>query len=106
MKTPELFPAESVAMDSPRIAWMKKHGILTWHDSGKRDGFQVCPAGWFAGFRQWWPEKTGIEFFAIETAHNGGSRIGEGDTEADALADLLTCGEARANGIKLWNEEP
>ncbi len=38
----ELFPPETVAADSPRIAWMKRHGVLTWFDNGKRDGCQVC----------------------------------------------------------------
>jgi hypothetical protein len=105
MNPAELFPAEVVAMDSPRLAWLKRHDVLTWHDDGKRDGFQVCPPQWFAGFTHWWPEKTGIDFFALETAHNGDSRIGEGDSEQEALCQLLTCGEARAKGIKLWNEE-
>lgn len=102
---PEFFPPEAVAMDSPRLAWMKKHGIITWFDNGRRDGVQECPPEWFAGFAHWWPGKTGIDYFANETAHNGDSRIGQGDTEIEALAQLLTCCEARDAGIKLWNEE-
>ncbi len=103
--TDELFPAESVRMDSPKLAWLKRHGVLTWYDSGKRDGFHVCPAEWFAGFQHWWPGLDGIIFFSEETGHNGDSRCGQGDTEDEAICSLLTCGEARAKGIKLWNEE-
>ncbi len=101
----ELFPESAVLQDSPRLAWMKRHGIITWYDDGKRDGVQACPAEWFAGFAHWWPGKTGIAFFGIETAHNGDTRIGQGDSEDECLANLLTCGEARRRGLKLWNEE-
>ena len=101
----ELFPVETVQMDSPKLAWLKKHGVLSWYDTGKRDGFQACPPQWFAGFEHWWPGKTGIEFFAEETAHNGDSRIGEGGSEEEAICHLLTCGEARSKGMRLWNEE-
>lgn len=93
-----LFPVpESL---SPRLAWIKKHGIITYrHSTGH------APATWFAGFQEWWPNKSGFDFFFEETANNGDSRVGEGDTEDDALANLLTCGDARAAGIRLWNEE-
>lgn len=96
----ELFSAESVAMDSPRLAWMKRHGIITFYHAPGH-----CPPTWFAGFQCWRPGLTGIDFFATETAHNGDSRIGEGDTEDEALASLMTCGHARENKIRLWNEE-
>ena len=98
-----LFPV--VETLSPRLLWMKKHAVLSWFDTGKRDGFQVCPPQWFAGFQHWWPEKTGIDFFANETGANGDSRIGEGDSEHEALANLMTCWDARKVNMKLWNEE-
>ena len=101
MKTLELFPIESVRMDSPKLAWMKRHGIITLHH---RPGH--CPATWLAGFQTWWPDLHGVHFFAEETAHNGDSRIGEGDTEDEALVSLLTCGEARRRGILHWHQEP
>lgn len=101
----ELFAPEEVAMDSPKLAWMKRHGILTWYDSGMREGFRACPAEWFAGFQAWWPDKSGIDFFAHETAHNGDSRIGEGDSEEEALANLMTCWDARKIEMKLWHAE-
>lgn len=91
--------------DSPKLAWMKRHGVITWYDNGKRDGVQRCEPEWFAAFQHWWPGKSGIDFFAIETAHNGDSRIGQGDSEEEALCHFLTCGEARAKWLKRWNEE-
>ena len=93
MKTEEMFPADSVAMDSPRLAWMKKHGIITYRSP-------VEPVCWFAGFQDWWPKLQGVHFFAEETANNGDMRVGEGVTEDGALVEL-----AKYEGIKLWNEE-
>lgn len=88
-------------MDSPRRAWMQRHGIITcYHAPG-----HGIPPTWFAGFQRWHPELSGVDFFAHETAHNGDSRIGEGDTADEALADLMTCSHARQNNIRLWNEE-
>lgn len=81
---------------SPRLAWMRKHGIITLHHAPGRG----VPPTWFAGFAEWWPDKHGENFFAWETAHNGDSRIGEGDTEDEALAQL-----AYHWDMKLWNEE-
>jgi hypothetical protein len=95
----ELFPSEAGRQDSPRLAWVKANGILTWHDNGKRDGVEVCPPQWFCGVRSWWPTETGMSFFGYETGENGDSRIGEGTTEDEALADL-----AKKHGLKLWNE--
>lgn len=103
--TDELFPATTITSLSPRLLWLQKHGILTWYDSGLRHGVQAVPPEWFAGFQHWWPGATGIDFFALETAENGGSRIGEGDSELEALCGLLTCGEAKDKGLKLWTEE-
>lgn len=100
MNDEELFPAESVAMDSPKLAWMKRHGVITFYYSSPN-----CEPTWFAGFHSWWPYLKGLNFFAEETGHNGDSRVGEGVTEDDAIASLLTCGEAREKGINLWNEE-
>jgi hypothetical protein len=91
----ELFPAEAMQSDSPRLRWMNKHGIITlYHAPGH------CPPTWFAGRLVWWPELSGVDFFATETAHNGDSRVGEGPTEDDALESL-----ALAAGIPLWNED-
>lgn len=91
----ELFPIEAVTQDSPRLAWMKRHGVITLHHAPGH-----CPATWFAGFQSWWPTLTSDDFFATETGANGDSRIGEGDTEDEALAAL-----ASNAGLRLWNEE-
>ena len=91
----ELFAPDSVAMDSPRLAWIKRHGVVT-HCSmpGTPD------ACWFAGFRDWWGDCSDGQFFIWETGHNGDSRMGEGETEDDAIAHLC-----RRHEIRLWNEE-
>lgn len=93
----ELFPIESVAMDSPRLAWMKRVGIVTLHS---------CPGDewhtWMAGLQSWHPDKASdpFDFFFAETSQHGDSRIGEGDTEDEAIAHLC-----RRRSIRLWNEE-
>ena len=92
-----LFPEAEIAMDSPRLAWMKRHGIVT---------FRLPADLWMAGFQAWRPDVLDpAQFFCDETGANGDSRIGMADTEDEALADLLTCGYARERGIRLWNEE-
>ena len=99
----ELFTEEQVSMDSPKLAWLKKHGIITlYHTHTHGD----CPPMWFAGFQVWWPELSGVDFFAEETAHNGDSRIGSGESEDEALASLMTSGDATRRNLRLWNEEP
>lgn len=93
----ELFPAETVQMDSPRLAWKKKHGVITY----RHPGFgKSCPPSWFAGFQEWWPDLTAVDFFAKETAYNGDSRCVEAESEDAALATL-----SRYYEIPLWNEE-
>lgn len=93
MPSEELFPVAEVAMDSPRLAWSKRHGIISWYDDGRRAGEEFCEPQWFAGFQKWWPLEHGINYFALETAHMGDSRIGQGESEEEALIDLLSCGE-------------
>ncbi len=93
----ELFAPAEVAMLSPRLAWMQRHGIITLHLAGD------C---WLAGFQWWRPDRTDpADFFCRECGENGSSRVGEGLTEDEALAELMTCGDARSRGIRLWNEE-
>ena len=65
----------------------------------------TCPPTWFAGFQVWWPDLRGVDFFAEETAHNGDSRIGEGDSEDESLASLMTCWDARSRNLQLWHAE-
>ena len=90
-----LFPVpESL---SPRLARIKKHGVVV---------FSLEDDSCLAGFQAWHPTVTdAAQFFCDETGVNGDSRIGEGDTEHEAIADLLNCWYARERNIKLWNEE-
>jgi len=94
----ELFPPESVAMDSPRIAWMKRHRIVTWFNEGTPD--MIVPPQWFAGYDYWWPGRNGEDFFAMEMVNNGCSRIGQGDTEHEALIDF-----AARWDLPVWNQQ-
>lgn len=94
-----LFPVPEAL--SPRLAWMKKHGIITFHH---RPGHN-CPPTWFAGFQAWHPTLKGVAFCATETAEHDDSRIGEGETEEDALISLMGCWDARKVNMHLWNEE-
>ena len=92
-----LFDMNAVKQDSPRIAWIKKHGVITYHSLPKDPDY----SSWFAGFQKWWPhEKKPHAFFCEETGKYGGSRMGEGKTEEEAIIDL-----AQGWGIPLWNEE-
>lgn len=92
----ELFPVETVAMDSPRLAWMKRHRVLTFHSmAGYPDalwlaGIDDSPGGY----------TNAADFFCCECGTYGSSRCGEGDTEDEAIADL-----AQKHGLHLWNEE-
>lgn len=94
----ELFTADAVAAPSPRLAWMQRHGILT-HSPDP----DACPPVWFAGFRHWWPELTGAVFFAAESATYGALRVGQAPSEEEALADLMTCPEARHRKLQHWS---
>lgn len=90
----ELFPTEAVTMDSPRLAWMKRHRVLTYHST-------IKPAVWYAGLDEANHEfDNPCDFFAKEEAENGDRRIGFGDTEDEAIA--VMCEKMH---IKLWNEE-
>lgn len=86
----ELFPLDAVFMESPRLRWMKLHGIITCRVPNDTT--------WLAGFQGWWPDRSGLDFFAYETARNGDSRVAEGFSEDDALMEL-----ARGYRLPLWN---
>lgn len=96
MSTPteDLFPEEEMQMDSPRLAWMKKHGIVTYCSFPGTDDEE-----WFAGFQCWWPGQDNVSLFCFETGQNGDSRCGIGASEDEAMMDL-----AINNDIPLWNE--
>lgn len=78
----ELFNPKDVTMDSPKLAWMKKHGIVTDEDKHHTE------------------DSEDDRWYAI-TRHPDGKRIvGTGATEHDALADWSI-----KRGVRLWNEE-
>ena len=81
---------------SPRLAWMKKHEIISYYHA---PGHGIEPT-WFAAYQDLRPGLSGSDFFAVETAENGDSRIAEGETEDEALANAATI-----YGLRLWNEE-
>lgn len=83
MSTPDLFPPDAGRMDSPRLAWLKKHGLITQLHDRMDDDYAdlepwVCHQVIDRDFRVW----------------------GLGNTEDEACADY-----AQRNGIPLWNEE-
>jgi hypothetical protein len=88
---PELFAVEEIL--SPRLKWMKDHGILThWAD------VEECP--WLA--IQKMPGHTGTigeimaEYCVLYDDHG---YCGYGATETEAITNL-----ARSRRIPLWNE--
>jgi hypothetical protein len=83
----ELFPPDSVAMISPRLAWIKKHGVRTHHSRAFEDA-EWLP--WCAAF--------GEPFEVIN--EQGDGALGFGQTEDEAIIDL-----AVKFDVKLWNEE-
>lgn len=88
----ELFPAEAVAMDSPRLAWMKRHDVRIHHSP------TLCPD---SPFCVWLPSNDAYPDLGAKGVPNNPSECGYGITEGDALEEL-----AKLNGLKLWNEEP
>ena len=81
---PELFPAESVAVPSPRLRWFAKHGVQT-HFCKEVDPDETEPWSAWSGDLQ-----TAIDKDTIVL----------GLTEDDVL-----CAWAKANNVRMWNEE-
>lgn len=81
----ELFPIESVAMDSPRLAWLKANNVETQYvpngDEWDDKPFWVCRVKREDKRLFWWYE------------------IAQGETEEEACALY-----AKNNNIKTWNE--
>ena len=80
----ELFTDAAVAMDSPRLRWMKKHGVQTRPDG---DGYIAWIGDLDEAIERRWadPDAGGYE---------------KASTEDDAI--LLI---ANGYGLRLWNEE-
>ena len=96
----ELFPAESVACDSPRLAWMKKmmaRGIDV-NDHPEHEGDSELGGRYAVWFRDntapdW------ADFFKTPMPLDYGL-CGYGDTMDEAIIEL-----AAIHRIPLWNEE-
>lgn len=84
---PELFAVETVAMDSPRLAWLKRHKVFTHRRIDHPDESPWCA----------WCE---IEDQGECLRANGPRAFVYGETEDDALGEL-----AIGRGWGLWNEE-
>lgn len=82
----ELFPLDAVFMESPRLRWLKKHGVTIEH----------CP-----GFDGEESPETGETCYPYYVWLNAEPEKKYGHYSADdALVEL-----AKAKGLKLWNEE-
>jgi hypothetical protein len=86
----ELFPLTAVSLKSPRLQWMERHGIVTWHSPCVDDG----EGPWNAA--QGTIDQVSKEGFRMLMD----GRCATGETEDEALTRLC-----RNLGIKLWNEE-
>lgn len=90
----ELFPVESVLQDSPKLAWMKANHVLT-HNAPHME------QSWCAIVAR--PEHRGMDIGEIMAKacqlYDLTDRIGYGETEDEAIADL-----AIKHGMRLWNE--
>lgn len=76
----ELFPAESVSVDSPRLKWMKKYGVQVYDFKSPGESPET-------GSHKRWAAGTGILNYC------------EGDTELEAISEW-----AKSHGIALWDE--
>lgn len=92
----DLFDMEAVKMDSPRLAWIKKHKAVT-HFAKHCD-----EAPWTATFRQDEQENLSPAEIIMKILENSDScAVGFGATENEALQN------AAINwSIPLWNETP
>lgn len=88
-----LFPAESVAMDSPRLAWLKANGFETQRLA---DGGTECPES--GDIIPRWVCRVSKD--DDDMSNYSPIQIAGGDTEDEACSAL-----AAARKIKLWNEE-
>jgi hypothetical protein len=82
---------------SPRLKWLKENSCIVFlsmpNDPHARQ--------WMAGFDHGEHDYIGArEFFAIECSEHGAERIGEGDTEDEAICALCVKWQ-----VKLWNQD-
>lgn len=90
--TTELFSISEVTMDSPRLAWMKRHDLQCWHTP--LNGRCECPE---TGEEiKEWTCCTLAELDRMDTR-----AVGTGDTAEEACIEW-----ARTHHEPLWNQEP
>lgn len=80
MKSEELFPTADFAMDSPRLAWVKRHQIITYRLPSTGEwlaGFVAGPN--YAKIAASADEKA--QWFCDQTSEYGDDSIGISDTE-------------------------
>lgn len=87
----ELFPAASVAMDSPKLAWLKSRGLITWRTPGLVGDEESPETG--EPIKAW----TCMSESALEDGDLHDTATG--DTEHEACANY-----AIKHAIPLWNE--
>ncbi len=79
----ELFAPTEGAADSPRLAWLKRHGLVYYFSDFTGESPETGN-----DIRPWTPQE--VLF----------GKAGVGDTEDEACADY-----AQKHALKLWNEE-
>lgn len=83
MKTP-LFPDLPEVL-SPRLAWMRRHKVITFHSMPWSDDDSL----WFATFDSGeWKYENPADYFAQECGKWGDHRCGMGETEDEAILEL------------------
>jgi len=70
---------------SPRLAWIRKHKVITYHSLPDEKDAAI----WFATFDSGdWKYKNPGDYFAQEWGSYGETRSGMGATEDEAILDL------------------
>ena len=61
-----LFSPDAGAQLSPRLAWIRKHGLITVHHNPPHCAGE---ANWFCGDADWWPGLTGVDWLVEHDSH-------------------------------------
>lgn len=93
---PQLFPPTTGAALSPRLAWLRKHGLEIFCQDQEVVGI-ICPENgetvkaWLCGRTE--------QTFCQDTMNERWIEVNAGDTADEACANY-----AKAHGLRLWNE--
>ncbi len=88
----ELFPASEVASESPRLRWLREHGLTLFEGSPELVGTESPETG--EEYSAWYCVNMQDEKDERLDRYFGGS-----------TADEACANYAAAHGLKLWNEE-